>query len=147
MLSVFLFAQLAIAGSQGTGACESSLQLSSATLFVEGAPVAGPFSLWQRRFAYLYLYLPERGLFTVATHPFEGAEQAGRFTGRTLAFSGSDAVFRLESATAILGAAPCDAWVRHEPNYHLNIQGPLYGYGDTSSVAEQWRRQFGTAGR
>lgn len=143
MLSLFLATGLAGEAPGGPATCERPLHLSGATLRVDGEPVLGPFSLLQSRAGYLFLYIPGRGLAVVASRPFERAERAGEFRGRTLVFSAGGADMRLESATAILGADACGAWVRHEPGYLLNIQEPLYGYGDSFSVAEEWRRQFG----
>ncbi|HEU4453940.1 MAG TPA: hypothetical protein VFR81_12815 [Longimicrobium sp.] len=119
------------------------LNLVDARLHVDGEVVFGPFSVQQSRFGYLYLYLPGRGLYTIGAGPFEGARPSGGFRGRSLAFSAGGAELRIDSRTPILGSGDSDAWVRHDPDFTLNVQGVLYGYGDHPSVAEQWLERFG----
>lgn len=120
-----------------------SLHITDGAVFLDGERIYGPFSVQQTRFGYLYLYLPGRGLYTIGGDAFEGAEQAGEFQGRNLTFSMGGSEVRLESSTLILSSRRSDAWVRYEPNFKLNVQGVLYGYGDHPSVAEQWLKRFG----
>jgi hypothetical protein len=121
-----------------------ALNLVNARIYVEGEPVFGPFSVQQSQFGYLYLYVPGRGLYTIGAESFAGAELAGRFRGRRLTFSAAGVRLDIDSMTPILDSGGSDAWVRHEPNLKLNIQGVLYGYGDHPSITAQWLEIYGT---
>lgn len=124
-----------------------ALNLTGARILVDGQTVFGPFSVQQNRFGYLYVYIPGRGLYTIGAQAFAGARAAGEFSGRTLAFQMGGAELRIQSRTRILSSGDADAWVRHEPDLQLNVQGVLYGYGDHPSIAEEWLEIYGSAQR
>jgi hypothetical protein len=149
MLKIALFVTTVLASmslpSQHPPAPElpPALNLSGARLYVDGEPVFGPFSVQQRPFGYLYLYVPGQGLLTVGASSFEGAALAGEFRGRQLAFTAGGSELRIESRTRILGPGQHQAWVRHEPGLTLNVQGVVYGYGDHPSIAARWLELYG----
>ncbi|HET6231834.1 MAG TPA: hypothetical protein VFE05_17290 [Longimicrobiaceae bacterium] len=125
---------------------EPALHLAGARLSVDGEPVLGPISVQQSRFGYLYFYVPGRGLYTIGRQAFDGAERAGTFRGERLSVEAGGASLLLESSIPILSCGEGDAWVHHEPDIQLNVQGVLYGYGDAPSIAAQWRDRFGGGG-
>jgi hypothetical protein len=124
------------------GRCMPSLNLVGARLFIDDTLVYGPVSLQQTRFAYLYWYVPGKGLYTIAAEPFDGATQAGEFRDRALTFRTETGVVRLEAARRIVRGV-CDAWVRHVPEFQLDVDEVLYGYGDFPSIEDDWRERFG----
>jgi len=60
----------------------TAIHLQNGRLYLNGELIHKGFSLVQARFAYLYFYVPERGLFTISNHEFGGAMQQGAFTER-----------------------------------------------------------------
>lgn len=126
---------------------DAELNLVDARLFIDGHQVFGPFTLQQEKAGYLFFYVAGRGLYTIGAERFEGARPAGEFRGRTLEVEVAGARVRLESVTRMLGRRPHDAWVRYQPDFKLNVQGVMYGYGDDPSAAERWLEQFGAAER
>lgn len=147
-LALFVTTLFATMGLSPMGSHEApvhppSLSLTGARVYLDGEPVLGPFSVHQRPFGYLYLYVPGRGLYTIGAHTFEGATLAGEFNGRRLAFAAGGSDLRIDSRTRILGPGEHEAWVRHEPNLTFNVQGVVYGYGDHPSIAARWLEIYG----
>jgi hypothetical protein len=120
-----------------------ALRVNSGRWFIDDRLVLGPFSIHHSPFRYIYLYVPGRGLYTIGSEVFEGADRAGEFRGRTLRFSVGGSELRLESRTPILGGAAREAWVRHEPDLTLDVHEVVYGYGDYPTIADHWRDRLG----
>lgn len=137
----------ASAQSVNVGFGHVELNVVDAHLFIDGQKVFGPFTVRQETAGFLFFYVPGRGLYTIGAERFEGARQSGEFQGRRLEMEVSGARVRLESATRMLGRRTQDAWVRYQPDFKLNVQGVMYGYGDDPSAAERWLEQFGAAER
>lgn len=147
LLAAGVLATSASAQSVSVGFGQAELNVVDAHLFIDGRKVFGPFTIRQQTAGFLFFYVPGRGLYTIGAEPFAGARQAGEFQGRALEVEVAGARVRLESATRMLGRRPRDAWVRYQPDFTLNVQGVMYGYGDDPSAAERWLEQFGAAGR
>src|SRR5205085_12285972 len=105
----------------------AAIHLLNGQIFLNGKLVHKGFSITQSRFAYLYFYVPDRGLFTISNQPFDGGTQAGAFSNRELSFnlSGLDVV--LKSSSRILSDESAAAWVKFDPDFKLDVKAVMLG--------------------
>ena len=114
------------------------IHLSNGKLYNSGERLPGTFSLIQSKFEYLYVYVPDRGLFVIANHAFGGAEQAGAFEGRELKLETAGIQFSLHSSQNLLGHDPEPAWVKYDSTFATDKPVVVLGYGDTDNAPYEW---------
>jgi hypothetical protein len=146
--TLFLMTSTALAGGgislSPSGA--ESIHLQDGRLLIGGKTVVENLSLAQTRFSYLFIYVPDFGLLTIATREFPGAARSGRFGARRLDLTVDDLNVRIESRTPILERGEAPAWVLADRNYALQVKSVMVGYGDNESAPQAWERYVG-AGR
>jgi len=122
---------------------ETAIHLSDGRVSINGQEQAGTYSAYQSRFKFMYFYVPSHGLFIVSSKQFGEALEAGTFARRQLQFELSGIDFKLVASRTILGKEVQPAWVRFDPNFKLNVDSIMFGYGDTESVPYDWPQQLG----
>jgi hypothetical protein len=120
----------------------AAIHLQNGQLYLNGELIHKGFSVMQTRFAYLYFYVPERGLFTVSNHEFEGAMQLGTFNQRELSFSVNGLDLVLKSSSQILADDSTPAWVKFDPNFKLEVKSVMLGYGGKEKAPYDWPDQI-----
>jgi hypothetical protein len=118
------------------------IHLQNGQLYVNQELVYKGFSVMQTRFHYLYFYVPSRGLFTVSNHEFEGAIQSGGFEEQVLSFKVSDMDITLKSSSQILLDETSPAWVKYDPDFKLDVNSVMLGYGDKERAPYEWQDQI-----
>lgn len=119
----------------------AAIHLQNGQLYLNGELIHKGFSVMQTRFAYLYFYVPERGLFTVSNHEFEGAMQLGTFDQQKLSFTVNGLDLELKSSSPILADAS-PAWVKFDPNFKLDVKSVMLGYGGKEKAPYDWPDQI-----
>jgi hypothetical protein len=120
----------------------AAIHLQNGQLYLNGELIHKGFSVMQTRFAYLYFYVPERGLFTISNHEFEGAMQLGTFDQRKLSFTVNGLDLELKSSSQILADDASPAWVKFDPNFKLDVKTVMLGYGDKEKAPYEWPDQI-----
>ena len=121
---------------------EPAINLKNGQLYLNGELIHKGFSVMQTRFAYLFFYVPERGLFTVSSHEFEGAIQQGTFNQRELSFTVNGLDLVLKSSSQILANDSSPAWVKFDPDFKLEVKSVMLGYGDKEKAPYEWPDQI-----
>lgn len=119
-----------------------ALKVSGGHLTLDGETVVRDVSITQSRFGFLFFYVPDRGLFTISAQPFEDSEGNGAFAGDRLAIELSGQRLVLQAEGDILSHSRAEAWGRFDPGYHLEIEDPMIGYGDSPEPPKAWYEQF-----
>jgi hypothetical protein len=130
-------ASLAAAGKHGAPA----MHLLDGKLYVDDALVLGDFSVTRTGRGFLFFYIPEFGLVTVATAAFSGAESSGSVEGSSMRFSAHGKDFLIDASQSILNDEHSPVWVRVDTNYALETKSPMVGYGDDPATPYHWPRQ------
>ena len=120
----------------------AAIHLMNGQIYLNGKLIHKGFSITQTRFAYLFFYVPEHGLFTVSNAEFEGASQLGSFNERKLSFTVNDLDVVLKSSSTILASESAPAWVKFDPNFKLDIKSVMLGYGDEEKAPYEWPDQI-----
>ena len=120
----------------------TAIHLQNGRLYLNGELIHKGFSVMQARFAYLYFYVPERGLFTISNHEFEGAVQQGTFNERELSLTVNGLNLVLKSSSQILANESSPAWVKFDPNFKLEVKSVMLGYGDKEKAPYEWPDQI-----
>lgn len=120
----------------------AAIHLQNGQIFLNGKLIHKGFSVTQTRFAYLYFYVPEHGLFTVSSLQFDGASQQGMFNERELSFSVNELNLVLKSSSQILAEESSPAWVKFDPNFKLDVTSVMLGYGDKEKAPYEWPDQI-----
>jgi len=120
----------------------AAIHLQNGQLFLNGKLIHKGVSVMQTRFAYLYFYVPDHGLFTVSNAEFEGATQQGSFSNRELSFTVNDQNVVLKSSSTILAGETSPAWVKFDPNFKLGVKSVMFGYGDKETAPYEWPDQI-----
>ena len=121
---------------------EPAIHLKNGQLYLNGELIHKGFSVMQTRFAYLFFYVPERGLFTVSSHQFEGAIKQGTFNQRELSFTVNGLDLVLKSSSQILANDSSPAWVKFDPDFKLEVKSVMLGYGDKEKAPYEWPDQI-----
>lgn len=121
-----------------TGAIPGGMQIANGELRVDGETVLPGLSVTRTRAGFLFFYLPGDGLWIVSPESFEGAAEAGAFDGPQLDVEHQGRRVQLESATPILGSERVAAWIRHDADFVVDVDSPLFGYGDRETDADAW---------
>ena len=121
---------------------EAAIHLQNGQLYLNGELIHKGFSVMQTRFAYLYFYVPERGLFTISNQEFEGATQTGTFDQRELSFSVNGLDIALKSSSQILANESAPAWVKFDPDFKLDVKSVMLGYGEKEKAPYDWPDQI-----
>ena len=139
---VFSFSAEAVNGAPQRVQKGAAIHLQNGQLYLNGELIHKGFSVLQTRFAYLFFYVPERGLFTISNHEFEGAVQQGTFNLRELSFTviGLDLV--LKSSSQILADDSSPAWIKFDPDFKLDVKSVMLGYGDKEKAPYEWPDQI-----
>ena len=119
-----------------------AIHVQNGRIYLNGKLIHKGFSLTQTRFVYLYFYVPAHGLFTVSNRQFEGALQTGTFAGQALSFNVNDMNVALKSSSQILAEESSPAWVKFDPNFKLDVESVMLGYGDTEKAPYDWPDQI-----
>jgi hypothetical protein len=118
----------------------SGIRISDGKLVLDGETALEAVSLFQSRFSFLFIYVPDQGLWTVAARDFDGATEAGSFRGSELTIDLEDVSFRVESSLPILGRDETAAWARLDRSFTLEeVDSVLFGYGDRHEDAYAWQ--------
>lgn len=120
----------------------AAIHLQNGQLYLNGKLIHKGFSVMQSKFAYLYFYVPSQGLFTVSNREFEGSAQCGRFEGRELSFSVHDLNLGLKSSSPILAEESAPAWIKFDPDFKLDVNAVMLGYGDKEKAPYEWPDQI-----
>ena len=120
----------------------AAIHLQNGQLYLNGELIHKGFSVMQTRFAYLYFYVPERGLFTVSNQEFEGATQQGTFNRQELSFAVNGVELVLKSSSQILANESSPAWVKFDPGFKLDLKSVMLGYGDNEKAPYDWPDQL-----
>jgi hypothetical protein len=120
----------------------AAIHLQNGQLYLNGELIHKSFTVMQTRFAFLYFYIPERGLFTVSNQEFEGAMQLGTFDQRKLSFTVNGLDLELKSSSQILADDASPAWVKFDPNFKLDVKTVMLGYGDKEKAPYEWPDQI-----
>ncbi|MDT5294701.1 MAG: hypothetical protein QOJ76_1581 [Acidobacteriota bacterium] len=118
------------------------IHLQNGRLYVNQELVHKGFSVMQDRFTFLYFYVPSRGLFTVSNREFEGAAEDGAFQGDTLSLSVGGIDVALKSSSQILKEEASPAWVKFDPEFKLDINSVMFGYGNKEKAPYEWPAQI-----
>ena len=118
------------------------LHLQDGRLYLNGKLIHKGFSVTQTRFAYLYFYVPAHGLFTVSNRQFEGATQNGLFEGRDLSFTVNELNLALKSSSPMLAEESSPAWIKFDPEFKLDVESVMFGYGDKEKAPYEWQDQI-----
>lgn len=121
---------------------KQAIHLQNGQLYLNGELIHKGFSVMQTRFAYLFFYVPGRGLFTVSNHEFEGAIQQGAFNQRELSFTVNGLDLVLKSSSQILPNDSTPAWVKFDPDFKLEVKSVMLGYGDKEKAPYEWPDQI-----
>ncbi len=119
-----------------------AFMLQNAELFVNDKLIKDGFSVSQTNFNFLYIYVPEKGLFTISKKEFDGASQKGRFNGRNLSFEIEDVFVNLNSSSVILKDVSSPAWIRYDAKFKLATDAVIIGYGDKENTPNDWKKQI-----
>jgi hypothetical protein len=124
------------------GQQRAAIHLRNGQLYLNGKLIHKGISVMQTRFAYLYFYVPEHGLFTVSNAEFEGATQQGSFNEQELSFTVNDQNVVLKSSSPILASGSVPAWVKFDPDFKLDVKSVMFGYGDKEKAPYEWPDQI-----
>jgi hypothetical protein len=120
----------------------AAIHLQNGQIYLNGKLIHKGFSVTQTKFAYLYFYVPEHGLFTISNQQFEGAVQQGMFNERELSFKVNGLEVVLKSSSQILAEESSPAWVKFDPNFKLDVASVMLGYGDKEKTPYEWPDQI-----
>lgn len=115
------------------------ISVQNGRLLINGKLESRDFSLMVDSFGYLFFYIPARGLFIISDASFEGAAECGAFKDDTLSFQVGDIDVRMESSSTILKDGNSRAWVKFDPDFKLEMQAVVIGYGDKATDPYNWR--------
>ena len=132
---------------QGEVQAAGGIRITDGVLSVDGEVVARNLSLHQTQFDYLFIYLPDVGLWTVGGTEFEGGVQVGTFRGRTLAVELEDGNLVLKSSLPILGEGKYPAWAKLDKDFKLQAKGVVFGYGRRVDTPYHWGQYVEALGR
>jgi hypothetical protein len=118
------------------------IHIQNGQLYLNGELIHKSFTVMQTRFAFLYFYIPERGLFTVSNQEFEGAMQQGTFNQAELSFNVNGLDLVLKSSSPILADGSSPAWVKFDPNFKLDVKTVMFGYGNKEKAPYDWPDQI-----
>jgi hypothetical protein len=135
-LCFFLISALILSAS--ISMASSRFRISNGKLYMEKSLVIESFSVVKAEPAYLFFYLPDFGLITVATTDFAGAKSDGLFQGARLDFVADGSSFALIASDPILGSETRTAWVSVDKRYSLDTKSAIAGYGDDSKAPYHW---------
>jgi hypothetical protein len=130
-------------GGKRAGTESPGFAIVGGRLLHDEEPVLKGFSVKQTELSYLFFYLPEIGLLTVAGEEFPGSAPAGRFEDGRLAFELEGQRFALEWGRSVTSGEAPEAWAALDESYSLGIDAPLFGYGDSLDVPESWKGNVG----
>lgn len=116
--------------------------LQNAELIINDKVVKKGFSVSQTDFNYLFLYIPEQGLFTISGKEFDGASQDGSFNGKNLSFRIDEKSVNLTSSSVILRDVVSPAWIKHDSKFKLAVDSVIVGYGDKEGAPYDWKKQI-----
>jgi hypothetical protein len=120
----------------------AAIHLQNGRLYLNGKLIHRGFSVVQTRFSYLYFYVPSHGLFTISSREFDGATQSGTFEGQALSFNVNDLNLELKSSSQILAGETLPAWIKLDPDFKLDIESVMIGYGDKEKAPYEWPDQL-----
>ena len=120
----------------------TAIHIQNGQLYLNGELIHKSFTVMQTRFAFLYFYIPERGLFTISNQEFEGAMQQGTFNQSELSFNVNGLDLLLTSSSPILADGSAPAWVRFDPNFKLDVKSVMLGYGNKEKAPYDWPDQI-----
>ena len=143
LLSIYLILVSVVASAAPQQEHLQPIHLSKGQISINGQALPGSFSVSKTNFKFLYFYVPSQGLFIISNKQFTGAIEAGKFERRQLRFSVAGIDFKLVSSSTILETTSEPAWVRFDPNFKLNLQSTMFGYGDRDSTPYDWPNQIG----
>jgi hypothetical protein len=132
------FSICALAFSTSASMAKSGFHISNGKLYMEKSLVLESFSVIRSEPGYLFFYVPDFGLVTVATKEFAGAESSGYFKGARLEFVANGSSFSLIASHSILDSEEKTAWVSIDTNYSLDTKSAIAGYGDYSQAPYYW---------
>lgn len=116
----------------------ASLHISDGKLYRGKDLVADGFSISRTGTGYIFIYIPELGLVTLAPNQFPGAAANGTFEGSELRFSAGKERFVLIAASAIIDANQKTAWVKLDRAFSINGRAPVVAYGDSPGMPYEW---------
>lgn len=114
------------------------LHISDGTLHRGEALVTSHFSISKSETGYIFIYVPQFGLITLAAQPFPGAEMQGMFDGNALTFTADGERFVIGSSGTIHPPKGGDAWVSVDRTFLLRVQAPMVAYGDSPRMPYKW---------
>lgn len=123
---------------------KSGIYLQNGRLYVNGELQHDNFSIMQSEFAFLYFYVPSKGLFIISNNEFEGATQAGNFQKNKLVLDIDGVSLVVKSSTKILPESEetSVAWVKYDSTFSLNTKAVIVGYGGDTKVPYKWKNQM-----
>jgi hypothetical protein len=124
------------------GGPSGGLQIVNGKLVLNDEAVKEGISVIQSKAGFLFFYIPGNGLWSISSHQFEGAVQAGQFYGSELELEDGGDILKLHSKTQILGAGSIPAWVKVDRSFELAVQNVMVGYGDEESAPYKWPEQI-----
>lgn len=137
MLLMSLSINAAPASSFVSGS-QAEFRITDGKLYREGELVLGSFSVVRSQPGYIFFYIPDFGLVTVAPTSFPGGEQNGSFQGRQLSFNVDGTDFVLKASDPIIGENGNPAWVSVDAEYSLKNKSAMIGYGDDPQTPYGW---------
>lgn len=120
---------------------EPGLNLVGGKLYMDDRVVITDFSVVRTSPGFLFFYVPDVGLITIADREFQDAKPDGNFNGSSVEFDAGSRRFSLTSRENILRNGENTAWVRVDGHYALQNGAPAFGYGDSLSVPYAWPGQ------
>ena len=121
-----------------------AFSLQNAELFVNDKLIKEGFSVSQSEFNFLFIYVPEKGLFTISKNQFEGSSQDGNFSGKNLSIKTGDVSLMLNSSSTILKDVSNPAWIKYDSGFKLATDAVIIGYGSEEKIPYDWKKQIKT---
>jgi len=119
-----------------------AFSLQNAELFVNDKLIKEGFSVSQSEFNFLFIYVPDQGLFTISKDEFEGSSQNGSFNGKNLSLKIEDVSVTLNSSSVILKDVSSPAWTKFDSKFKLATDAVIIGYGNKENVPYDWKKQI-----
>lgn len=122
----------------------TQLNILKGRVLVDGATILPSVTANQSCFRYLFVYLPEHGLFIVSNTAFEGGVRAGTFKGRKIEWSSASTSVEILSASQILGGTVAPAFVKADPDFKIEgLHKVVVALGSDLHSPYEWTSNVG----
>lgn len=133
----------AFAGMSQATNC-TQLNILKGRVIADGTTVLPSLSANQSCFRYLFVYLPDHGLFVVSNTAFAGAVRAGTFKGKKIEWTGGKTSVEIISASRILQGMEAPAFVKADPDFKIDgLHKVVVALGSDPHKPYEWTSDVG----